>query len=69
MIMADRSAMHIVASLKLSIIALFGDFNSKRWRPWAAPCTIIQNETKHVKDIEPAKIMNEWLNLMNSLFN
>jgi heptosyltransferase-3 len=67
MIMADGGAMHITASLNRPIIALFGDSNSKRWRPWGAPYTIMQSETGDVKDIEPSKIIDAWLHLINSI--
>jgi ADP-heptose:LPS heptosyltransferase len=67
MIMADGGAMHIAAALNRPIIALFGDSNPKRWRPWGVPYTIIQNKTEHVKDIEVSKIVDAWLNLINTI--
>ena len=67
MIMSDGGAMHMAAALNRPIIALFGDSNSKRWRPWGVPCTIMQSESKHVKDIEPSKIIEAWLHLINSI--
>jgi ADP-heptose:LPS heptosyltransferase len=67
MIMADGGAMHIAAALNRPIIALFGDSNPKRWRPWGVPYTIMQNKTEHVKDIEASKIVDAWLNLINSI--
>ena len=67
MIMADGGAMHIAAALNRPIVALFGDSNPKRWRPWGVPYKILQNKTEHVKDIEPSKIINTWLNLINSI--
>ena len=67
MIMADGGAMHIAAALNRPIIALFGDSNPKRWRPWGVPYTIMQNKTKHVKDIEASKIVVAWLDLINSI--
>ena len=66
MIMADGGAMHIAAALNRPIIALFGDSNPKRWRPWGVPYKILQNNTEDVKDIEPSKIIDAWLNLINS---
>jgi ADP-heptose:LPS heptosyltransferase len=69
MVMADGGAMHIAAGLNLPIIALFGDSNPKRWRPWGVPYTIMQSETEHVKDIEPSKIIEAWLKLINSISN
>ena len=67
MIMSDGGAMHMAAALNRPIIALFGDSNSKRWRPWGVPCTIMQSESKHVKDIDPSKIIEAWLHLINSI--
>jgi ADP-heptose:LPS heptosyltransferase len=66
MIMADGGAMHIAAALNRPIVALFGDSNPKRWRPWGVPYKILQNNTEHVKDIDPSKIIDAWLNLINS---
>ncbi len=67
MIMCDGGAMHMAAALNRPIIALFGDSNPKRWRPWGVPATIMQSETKHVKDIKPSKIVDAWLHLINSI--
>ena len=66
MIMADGGAMHIAAALNRPIVALFGDSNPKRWRPWGVPYKILQKNTEHVKDIDPSKIIDAWLNLINS---
>jgi len=65
MIMCDGGAMHIAAAFNRPIIALFGDSNAKRWRPWGVPYTVMQSESKHVKDIEPSKIIEAWLQLMH----
>jgi heptosyltransferase III len=67
MIMSDGGAMHIAAALNRPIIALFGDSNSKRWRPWGVPYTIIKSETGDVKDIEPSKIIEAWFHLIHSI--
>ncbi len=67
MIMSDGGAMHMAAALNRPIIALFGDSNSKRWRPWGVPYTIMQSETGDVKDIEPSKITEAWLHLIHSI--
>ena len=67
MIMCDGGAMHIAAALNRPIVALFGDSNPKRWRPWGVPTTVMQSETKHVKDIKPSKIVDAWLHLINSI--
>lgn len=67
MIMSDGGAMHIAAALNRPIIALFGDSNPKRWRPWGVHYKILQNKTEQVKDIEASKIVDAWLSLINSI--
>jgi len=67
MIMSDGGAMHMAAALNRPIIALFGDSNAKRWRPWGVTYIIMQSESKHVKDIEPSKITEAWLHLIHSI--
>ena len=67
MIMADGGAMHIAAALNRPIVALFGDSNPKRWRPWGVPYTIMQSKTEDVKDIEPSKIVEAWFHLINPI--
>jgi len=67
MIMSDGGAMHIAAALNRPIIALFGDSNPKRWRPWGVPYTIMQSKTGDVKNIEPSKIIEAWFHLTNSI--
>lgn len=67
MIMSDGGAMHMAAALNRPTIALFGDSNAKRWRPWGVPHTIMQSKTGDVKDIEPSKIIEAWLHLNHSI--
>ena len=65
MIMSDGGAMHMAAALNRPIIALFGDSNAKRWRPWKVPHTIIQPDTHDVRDIEVSSIIDAWHQLIN----
>ena len=67
LIMADGGAMHIAAALNRPIVALFGDSNPKRWRPWGVPFSIMQEDTKDVKDIKPSKIVTAWLALIKTI--
>jgi ADP-heptose:LPS heptosyltransferase len=66
MIMADGGAMHIAAALNRPIVALFGDSNPKRWRPWAVPFKILQPHTEEIKDITTSQIIDAWHHLMKS---
>jgi ADP-heptose:LPS heptosyltransferase len=66
MIMCDGGAMHIAAALNLPIVALFGDSNAKRWRPWGVPLKIVQPHTGEVKDITTSQIIDAWHHVMKS---
>ena len=66
MIMCDGGAMHIAAALNRPIVALFGDSNPKRWRPWRVPFKIVQPHTEEVKDITTSQIIDAWHRLMKS---
>jgi ADP-heptose:LPS heptosyltransferase len=50
-ICADGGAMHVAAGLGKPIVALFGDSDPVRWRPWGVPQRVIQPPSKHVADI------------------
>jgi ADP-heptose:LPS heptosyltransferase len=58
--------MHMAAALNRPIVALFGDSNAKRWRPWGVPFKILQPSTQEVKDITTAQIIDAWHHLMKS---
>jgi len=64
MIMADGGAMHIAAALNIPIIALFGDSNPKRWRPWGVKFKILSNKSQDVKDIKVDQIFKAWSNML-----
>ncbi len=50
---ADGGAMHIAAGLGKPIVALFGDSDPIRWRPWGVPHRVIQPQSREVGDITP----------------
>jgi len=64
MIMADGGAMHIAAALNRPIIALFGDSNQKRWRPFGVPYIILHEDTNDVRDIKVSSIINAWKSIL-----
>jgi ADP-heptose:LPS heptosyltransferase len=64
MIMADGGAMHIAAALNRPIIALFGDSNQKRWRPFGVPHIILHEDTNDVRDIRVSSIINAWKRIL-----
>lgn len=55
MICADGGAMHIGVGLGKPIVALFGDSDTVRWRPWKVPNRVLQAPTREVADITVAQ--------------
>jgi ADP-heptose:LPS heptosyltransferase len=50
-ICADGGAMHIAAGLGKPIVALFGDSDPIRWRPWGVPHRLLQAASHNVADL------------------
>jgi ADP-heptose:LPS heptosyltransferase len=51
LICADGGAMHIAAGLGKPIVALFGDSDPIRWRPWGVPHRLLQAASHNVADL------------------
>ena len=64
MVMADGGAMHIAAALNIPIVALFGDSNARRWRPWGVSYKILSTHSQDVKDIKVYEILKAWSDLV-----
>lgn len=50
-ICADGGAMHLAAGLGKPIVALFGDSDPERWRPWGVPQVVLHPTTRNVDAI------------------
>ncbi|MBM3366975.1 MAG: glycosyltransferase family 9 protein [Betaproteobacteria bacterium] len=50
-ICGDGGAMHIAAGLGKPVVALFGDSDPQRWRPWDVPCRVLQPPSRNVADL------------------
>jgi heptosyltransferase III len=51
LVCADGGAMHIAAGLGKPIVALFGDSDPIRWRPWGVPHRVVQPTSRDVAAI------------------
>jgi ADP-heptose:LPS heptosyltransferase len=51
LVCADGGAMHIAAGLGKPIVALFGDSDPVRWRPWGVPHRVVQAPSRDVAAI------------------
>jgi len=59
----DGGTMHIVAALGIPIVALFGDSDSSRWRPWRVSYKILQASSREVSDISVSMVKSSFLQL------
>ena len=54
---ADGGAMHIAAGLTKPIVALFGDSDPVRWRPWGVPNRVLQAHSREAADITVTQVL------------
>lgn len=57
-VLADGGAMHIAAALGKPLVALFGDSDARRWRPWGIPHEIVQFDSRKVEDIGVGAVLD-----------
>lgn len=60
MICGDGGAMHLAAGLGKPIVALFGQSDVTRWRPWGVPQVVLQKPSRDVADISVAEVLAGW---------
>lgn len=60
---ADGGAMHLAAGLGLPIVALFGQSDCQRWRPWVEPAICLQPISQDVADISLQDVLSAWVSL------
>ena len=54
---ADGGAMHIAAGLTKPIVALFGDSDPVRWRPWGVLNRVLQAPSREAADITVTQVL------------
>lgn len=59
----DGGAMHVNAGLGNPVIALFGDSDRVRWRPWGVPYTLMHRPSQSVMDILPEEVAQAAIEL------
>jgi heptosyltransferase-3 len=66
-ICGDGGAMHIAAGLGKPVLALFGDSDAQRWRPWGVPHQVFQPTSRDVADIAVDDVYSASLVLLDSI--
>lgn len=60
MICGDGGAMHLAAGLGKPIVAMFGQSDVIRWRPWGIPQAVLQKPSRDVADISVEEVLAAW---------
>lgn len=59
----DGGAMHLAAGLGKPVVALFGDSPVARWRPWGVPHKVVQPDSRDLKDLALAPVLEAYASL------
>ena len=54
----DGGAMHLAAGLGKPVVALFGDSPAERWRPWGVPHRIVRPDSRDLRDLPLAPVLD-----------
>ncbi len=56
----DGGAMHLGAAMGLNVVALFGQSDPVRWRPWTPRARVLQSSSRSVEDISVDDVERAW---------
>jgi heptosyltransferase III len=60
MITPDGGAMHLAAAMGVSVVAMFGQSEPERWRPWSPRAKVLRSSSRNVNDISVEEVMEAW---------
>lgn len=63
MITPDGGAMHLAAAMGVWVVALFGQSEPERWRPWTPKARVLRSSSRDVNDIPVEEVMRVWKDL------
>lgn len=59
----DGGAMHIAAALGKPVVAIWGSTDKRRWAPWGAPCTILEDSSRQASAINARSAFEAFVKL------
>ena len=59
----DGGAMHVAAAQNKPMVVMFGQTSTERWHPWQVPQTLLQADSREVKDIPPEQTLQALIGL------
>lgn len=63
LITPDGGAMHLAAAMGLHIVAMFGQSEPARWRPWTPDARVLQSPSRTIQDLAVEQVMDAWQEL------
>jgi heptosyltransferase III len=54
----DGGAMHLAAAMGIQIVAMFGQSEPNRWRPWTPHARVLQSPSKTIQDISVDDVLS-----------
>lgn len=63
LITPDGGAMHLAAAMGVHIVALFGQSDPVRWRPWTDRARVLKSPTRTIQDIKVDEVMKAYLSI------
>ncbi len=63
LITPDGGAMHLAAAMGLRIVALFGQSDPIRWRPWTPRAKVLQSSSRTIQAISVDQVIQAWKEL------
>lgn len=69
LISPDTSAVHIAASFKVPVIALYpkSDWNFTSWRPYKTPNRALQSSSESINAISIVEVFNNFVELNSEI--
>ncbi len=66
LITPDGGAMHLAAAMGLRVVAMFGQSEPSRWRPWTPRARVLQSTSRTIQDIPVKQVVAAWQELENA---
>lgn len=60
MVTPDGGAMHLAAAMGVRVVAMFGQSEPSRWRPWTPRAIVLQSPTRTIEDIPVRDVLAAW---------
>lgn len=60
MVTPDGGAMHLAAAMGVRVVAMFGQSEPSRWRPWTSHARVLRSPTRTIEEISVRDVLDAW---------